>query len=48
MLKKEWGAENNGKLLHIFNPGKPVAFVPEFAVEDLSSAELQRRFLHLQ
>ena len=29
-------------------PGKIAALVPEFAVEDLPSAELQRRFLHLQ
>ena len=29
-------------------PGKTAALVPEFAVEDLSSAELQPRFLRLQ
>ena len=27
-------------------PGKTTALVPEFAVEDLPSAELQPRFLH--
>ena len=29
-------------------PGKTAAFVPEFAVEDLPSSELQPRFLRLQ
>ena len=29
-------------------PGKTAALVPEFAVEDLPSAELEPRFLHLQ
>ena len=29
-------------------PGKPAALVPEFAVEDLPSAELQSRFVRLQ
>ena len=29
-------------------PGKTAALVPEFAVENLSSAELQPRFLRLQ
>ena len=37
MLKREWGAESNGKLPH---PSKTAALVPEFAVEDLPSAEL--------
>ena len=35
MLKREWGAESNGKLPHLFIPGKTAALVPEFAVEDL-------------
>ena len=35
MLKKEWGAESNGKLLHLFIPSKATTLVPEFAVEDL-------------
>ena len=48
MLKREWGAESNGKLPHLFIPGKTAALVPEFVVEDLPSAELQPRFLHLQ
>ena len=48
MLKREWGAENNGKLPHLFNPGKTAALVPEFTMEDLPSAELQPRFLRLQ
>ena len=35
MLKREWGAESNGKLLHLFIPGKTTALVPGFAVKDL-------------
>ena len=35
MLKREWGAESNGKLLHLCIPSKIAAWVPEFAVEDL-------------
>ena len=35
MLKREWGAESNGKLLHLSIPCKTAAWVPEFAVEDL-------------
>ena len=41
MLKREWGAESNGKLPHLFIAGKTAAMVPEFAVEDLPSVELQ-------
>ena len=48
MLKRDWGAENNGKLPHLFIPGKTTALVPEFVVEDLPSSELQPRFLRLQ
>ena len=36
MLKREWGAESNGKLPHLSIPSKTAAWVPEFAVEDLS------------
>ena len=35
MLKREWGAESNGKLPHLFIPSKTATWVPEFAVEDL-------------
>ena len=35
MLKREWGAESNGKLLHLSIPSKTAAMVPEFAVKDL-------------
>ena len=48
MLKREWGAESNGKLPHLFIPIKTATLVPEFAVEDLPSAELQTRFLLFQ
>ena len=36
MLKREWGAESNGKLPHLFIPSNTATLVPEFAVEDLS------------
>ena len=35
MLNREWGAESDGKLLHLFMPDKTAALSPEFAVEDL-------------
>ena len=35
MLKKEWSAESNGKLPHLFIPSKSANLFPEFAVEDL-------------
>ena len=35
MIKREWGAESNGKLSHLFIPGTAATFVPEFAVGDL-------------
>ena len=35
LLKREWGAENNGKLPHLFFPSKTATLVPEFLVEDL-------------
>ena len=35
MLKREWGAERNGKLPQLFIPSKTATLVPEFAVEDL-------------
>ena len=35
MLKREWGAESNGKLPHLSIPSKTTAWVPEFPVEDL-------------
>ena len=40
MLKREWGAESKGKLPQLIIPGKTAALVPEFAVEDLTLAEL--------
>ena len=35
MLKREWGAESNRKLPHLFMCGKTATLVPEFAVEVL-------------
>ena len=35
MLKRELGAESNGKLPHLFIPSKTASLVPEFAMEDL-------------
>ena len=34
MLKREWSAESNGKLPHLFIPSKTVTMIPEFAVDD--------------
>ena len=34
MLKRETGAESNGKLSHLFIPSKST-LIPEFAMEDL-------------
>ena len=34
MLKREWGAESNGKLPHLFIPNKTATLVSEFAMED--------------
>ena len=48
MPKRGRGAESNGELPHLIIPGKTTALVPEFAVEDLPSAELQPWFLRLQ
>ena len=48
MLKREWGAESDGKLPHLIIPDKTAALVPEFLVEDLPLAELQPWFLCLQ
>ena len=30
MLKREWGAESNRKLPHLFIPDKTAALIPEF------------------
>ena len=35
MLKREWGAEGNGKLPHLFIPSKTATLVPDCAVKDL-------------
>ena len=35
MLKREWGAECNGKLPHLSIPSKTAAWVTKFAMEDL-------------
>ena len=48
MIKRDWGAESNGKIPHLFIPSKTLALLTEFVMEDLPSAELQARFLHLQ
>ena len=39
MLKREWGAEINGKLPHLLIPSKIATLVFEFAVKDLHLAE---------
>ena len=35
MIKREWGAESNGKLPKLLIPSKTATLVPEFAMEDL-------------
>ena len=35
MLKREWGAESNGKLPHLFIVSKTATLVAGFVVEDL-------------
>ena len=35
MLKRDCGAESNGKLPYLFIPGKTATLVPQFAVEGL-------------
>ena len=35
MIKRELGAENKGKLPHLFIPSETATLVPEFAEEDL-------------
>ena len=35
MLKREWGAESNGKVPHLFISSKTATLIPEFALEDL-------------
>ena len=37
MLKREWDAESNGKVQHLFIPSKTVTLIPELAVENLLS-----------
>ena len=40
ILKREWGAESNGELLHLFIRSKTASQVPEFAKEDLRSGRI--------
>ena len=35
MLNREWGAESNGKLPHLFIPSKTASYIPEFEMENL-------------
>ena len=37
MIKRERGAESNGKLPHLFIPSKTATLIPEFGVEYLPS-----------
>ena len=34
-LKREWGAESNERIQHLFIPSKTATLVPEFAAENL-------------
>ena len=46
--KERVGCGNQGKLPHLFIPGKTAALVLEFALEDLPSADMQLWFSCLQ
>ena len=35
MLEREWGADSNEKLLHLFIPSKTASLVAEVVAEDL-------------
>ena len=48
MLKREWGAESNVKLPHLFVPSETAILVPEFTMETCLCTEMQIWFLHLQ
>ena len=48
MLKKDWGAESNGKLPYLSIPSKTATLIAEFAVEDLPLEELELWFLSIQ
>ena len=48
MLKREWMRKATGSYCSYSIPGRTAALVPEIAVEDLPSAEVQPRFLSLQ
>ena len=48
MLKREWGAESNGKLPHLFIPSNTATLIPDFAVEDCLWTVLQSWFLRSQ
>ena len=48
MLKRERVAKAMGSYCTYSIPDKTAALVPEFAVEDLPLAELQRRYLRLE
>ena len=48
MLKREWGAESNGKLPHLIIPSKTATLVLEFAVEDPAALVLELRWKTLQ
>ena len=48
MLKESGLREAMGSYRTYSIPGKTTALIPEFAVEDLPSAELQPRSLRLQ
>ena len=48
MLKREWGAERNGELPHLFIPSKTATLVPKFTLEDCLLTELQPWFLRFQ
>ena len=45
LREREWCAKSNGKLLHLFIPGKTPTLVPAFAVKDLPLGRTHWRWI---
>ena len=44
---REWGAESNGKLPHLFIPSKTATWFPEFAVKDLPLGRTRMIYIYV-
>ena len=38
--EREWGAESNRKIPHVFIPSKTAEWIPQFAVDDISLSRI--------